>query len=137
MTAPDEARKFRRPKSKDKLFRCLLCHVIGGVNFIFLCDFQPRSQSLYKPSKASFAFFSHTRVLQQMRTFPDEFQMLIKPYKSRKANSIYHEEMQNLEQKCGEKLFDIATRKCDNENSHVERLDKCQKRNKSLKVISD
>ena len=73
-----------------------------------LCDIcSAEMESLWK--KASIPIVSHTRVLKLLRTFHEEFLNLMKSYKGRKSEMKYIDKLSNIETKCREKLFDIAS----------------------------
>ena len=82
-------------------------------------------------TKASIPIVSHTRVLKLIRTFHDEFRRLMKPYKGRKSEKKYVEKLKKFENKCREKLFDIAACKCNPERC-VRKLKRFQNKNKNF-----
>lgn len=69
-----------------------------------------RVENVWK--KASLPIVSHARVLQMMRAYHDNYRSLLKPYKSRKNQPKYKDQLKKFENSSKSRLFDICTCKC-------------------------
>jgi hypothetical protein len=92
------------------------------------CSFE--IESLW--AKASIPIVSHTRVLNMIRTFHDEFRAIMKPYKGRKNDKKYLEKLQIFRKKLAKNYSILQLVNAFQTVASVRNVPRFQKTNKSF-----